>query len=321
MTPAEEGKLSKEEVETLLRATRSEEGEAERPEPSRRVTRYDFKQPSRFKKSDLDGLRRINDELAARAGSVASRLLRSGVGVQLVSMDQMKWENLLEETGEALIAFVFVMEPLECRGVLTLERPFASVCLDRMTGGPGEAGDEEEFGDLDVRVLRGLAKAFLEPLPELWEGVGPFTIAFGPFTDDLQSLDLFSNEEDFFQLSFLVQGSIGSGQVTLAVPFQAVRELPPERDGGPAESPKGDDELAIAGDHSGLDDVRVDLAVVLGTADIEVAELVQVAPGDVLVLDRPIDAPLDVCVNGLVKFRGYGGTSRGKRAVKLIMEG
>ena len=64
----------------------------------------------------------------------------------------------------------------------------------------------------------------------------------------------------------------------------------------------------------------VDVAVILGSADIRVAKLVGVRPGDVIVLSTRIGNPLEVRVNDKVKFRGYPGISNAKLAVKLILE-
>lgn len=252
----------------------------------------------------------------------ASRLLRTSVKAQLVSMDQMKWENLLEEAGDSVVAFVFTMSPLGHRGILTIGRQFATMCLDRMMGGPGEATEAAaDFTELDVRTFAAFVRALLAPLPELWQNIGRFQVDLGAFVHDVQGLDLFAPTEDLFQLSFLIQGSIGSGQIALAVPFQAVRSLPPQAEEKAAEDAvAGSDEAAEAGLQESLRRTAVDLSVRLGSGDIRVARLVGVRPGNVIALNTRIGDALQVRVNDKVKFRGYPGTSNGKLAVKLIME-
>jgi flagellar motor switch protein FliM len=324
MSPAAEGKLSKEEVEALLQATREEEPPPEPTEPVRRVHGYDFLQPSRFNKAALEKLRQINEGLAQNATAHASRLLRTSVKTQLVSMDQMKWEHLVEEVGDAVVAFTFTMSPLGHRGVLTVGRQFAGACLDRLMGGPGETSEAAvDFTELDVRTFAAFVRGFLKPLPELWQNIGRFEVDLGPFVQDFQGLDLFSPTEDLFQLCFLMQGNIGSGQIALAVPFQAVRSLPPQDDGAESEdsvAARDDAESAEAGLRENLKRTTVELAVVLGSADVKVGRLVGVEPGDVIVLGTSIGDALEVKVNDKVKFRGYPGTANGKLAVKLIME-
>jgi flagellar motor switch protein FliM len=323
MTEGQEGKLSKEEVEALLQATREEEPPPERPEPpARRVHGYDFLQPSRFNKSQLESLRKINDGLAQNAALQASRLLRSNVKAQLVSMDQMKWENLLDEQGEAALGFAFGMEPLGCRGVMTFEKPFAALCLDRLLGGAGGAVEEiEELTELDRRVLSHFYEALLHPLPEVWANIGEFQLAFGPFLADLQSSDLFAPDEDLFQLCFLLQSTVGSGQIALSVPFSAVKDLPPK-----GEDQQQDVAVATSRDESraalreNLKLARVVLTVLLGSADVKVSRLVRAEPGDVVVLNARIGDMLDVKVNDKVKLRGCPGLSNGKYAVKIVTE-
>ena len=323
MSDAESGKLSEYEVETLLKATTAEEPPAERPEPTRRVHGYDFLQPSRFKKADLERLGKINDALTHNISAQASRLLRTPIKTQLVSMDQMKWENFMDEAGEGLVAFVVALDPLGCQGVLAFERQFAAQCLDRMMGGPGVADEaEEQFVGSDVRTLSCLARAALEPLPELWRNIGQFQVVLGQFIQDLSGADLVPPDEDMFQLCFLLQGSFGSGQVTLSVPFQAVKSLPPPSGDDPEadDSVAADAETVRAGLRESLERTRVELAVLLGSADVKVQNLIKVQRGDVIVLNRRIGEALDVRVNDRIKLRGFPGVSGGKYAVMLITE-
>jgi flagellar motor switch protein FliN len=53
-----------------------------------------------------------------------------------------------------------------------------------------------------------------------------------------------------------------------------------------------------------LADVQVELAVEIGRVKLPLRELLALAPGAVLELDRPADAPVDVLVNGCLVARG-----------------
>jgi flagellar motor switch protein FliM len=321
MSPKEEGKLNRDEVEALLQATREEPLPPPKPEPSRRVEGFSFHQPSRFSKSQLDKLRRIHEGLALTVTGQISRLLRTSAQIQLVSMDHIKWENLLQEAGDSVAAFTFEMNPFGHRGVVTVDGQLADACVERMLGGqPGSSEPSgSAFTDMDVRVFAAFVRAFLDPLPELWERIGAFEVELGPFVRDLQGLDVFTGSEDFFQLCFLVQSGVGSGQVALSAPFQAVRALPPESDDRALAVTTGD-AAAVAALQDSLKRMQIHLSVVLGSADLKVGRLVRAAPGDVIVLDSRVGDPLEVRINNRFKFRGCPGTSNGKLAVKLITE-
>lgn len=53
-----------------------------------------------------------------------------------------------------------------------------------------------------------------------------------------------------------------------------------------------------------LADVQVELAVELGRVKVHLRDLLSLAPGAVLELDRSADAPVDVLVNGCLVARG-----------------
>jgi len=321
MSPTQEGKLTKGEMETLLQATRDEEPAAERPDNGRRVQKYDFRQPSRFNRSQLEKLKALNEPLVHNANTHAARVLRSSVKTQLVSIDQMKWENLLDELGDAVAGFVFKMAPLGRHGVIAVDKQFACAALERMMG--GQAGEGEpaliEFTEVDVQVLSHLVTHLLSPLPQLWGRLGAFQVEVGPFMPELQSLDLFAPDEDFLQVYLLMQSSVGSGRIALCVPFESVRSLPPESDEAQAVVAATEAETE-AGLRESLSRTRLELTALLGTADIKVESLLRAEPGDVLMLDKRVGGRLDVRINDRVKLRGLPGVRNGKLAIKLIVE-
>ena len=137
---------------------------------------------------------------------------------------------------------------------------------------------------------------------------------------ELRSLELFPPDEDMFQVSFLLQGNVGSGQIALAVPFEAVRFLPPDEEGG-GHAFAASGEAAKSWLEESLRRVPAELTVLLGTADVKVNRIVRMEPGDVIVLDKNIADAVDVRVNDRVKLRGFVGSSKGKLALQLANEG
>ena len=54
-----------------------------------------------------------------------------------------------------------------------------------------------------------------------------------------------------------------------------------------------------------VEHVAVELNVRLGNAELPISELFDLAPGAVVALDRDLDAPVDLELNGRVVARGY----------------
>jgi flagellar motor switch protein FliN/FliY len=73
-----------------------------------------------------------------------------------------------------------------------------------------------------------------------------------------------------------------------------------------------------------VEEVKVQLTVTLGTAEISMGRLFALTAGDVLSLDREADAPIDVRINGKLVARGTlvaVGDKFGVRITELAGEG
>jgi len=319
MTNPPNRKLSTDEVNALLDDGSENPARARGPEPlpERRAETYDFFEPRRFKQAELEKLRQINTALALQCARNAARLLRDNVSFQLIGMDQMKWQNILREFEGSPLGVAFKLIPLDQRGIVLVDRSLGARCLEKMMGGAASGKElPEEITGLEKRVLGHFVSELLAPLPEHWRNIGQFTTQLESFVDDFQSSGLFPADENMFQLSFLMQGNIGSGQIAILVPFEAVKFLPPQTEEKEATSFVSADLIGTAL-RKNVVRAPVELAAVIGTAEIKVRELLQLARRDVLVLDAAIDEPLDVRVNDKVKCKGFVGVSKGKIAVKL----
>jgi flagellar motor switch protein FliN/FliY len=69
-----------------------------------------------------------------------------------------------------------------------------------------------------------------------------------------------------------------------------------------------DDEAASKGDLGErldlVEHVKIVMSVSIGSAEISVAELFALGTGKVIALDKQVDAPVDLCVNGRVVGHG-----------------
>ena len=65
-------------------------------------------------------------------------------------------------------------------------------------------------------------------------------------------------------------------------------------------------------------EMNVDLAVVLGTADLTLFDLVRLRTGDLVMLNQKVDDPLEATVGGTKKFRVWPGARGSRQAVQVF---
>ena len=88
-------------------------------------------------------------------------------------------------------------------------------------------------------------------------------------------------------------------------PVAAVSPIQTQPVGLPELAPRQPVGPALVGAHAGLlDSVSVSLSVLVGEARITLGELMGLKEAAVLKIDRLVDAPVDVVINGSVVARG-----------------
>ena len=85
-------------------------------------------------------------------------------------------------------------------------------------------------------------------------------------------------------------------------PNMSFPELPRDGGGGPEAGDSG--ETRTAADLEALFDVPVSVSAVLGRTAIDVGDLLRLAPGTVLELDRKVGEAIDIYVNNRLVARG-----------------
>ncbi len=283
---------------------------------SSRIEEYDFLEPSRFNRSELEKLKRISSNVAQRAAQPLSRLLQTKVQMQLASCDQTMWQYMAEDFGEETVAYSFSLPPLGYDGLLAVDAGFCCSCLECLTGGDFETGESDEITDTDARVFSHVAEHVLEALPDLWEELGEFEVELEDFLRDLQSAAPFSPGEDMFQMSLLAEGEFGTEQMAICTPFEMVRDLPQMmgREEGANQEPDEDVQEKVC---ETIRNVPVELSVDLGQALIPGRQILDMEPGDVIVLDSSIDQPLQVRINNRPKLSGRPVKSQKNLAIKI----
>ena len=309
-------KLDRDEVDALLNSDIKQEEESE-PEPASecRIEEYDFLQPSRYKRPELEHLRQTSAQLPKLALHSLSHLMGCRVQMQLTSSNLTQWQYVIEEIGETAMGQVFEFQPWGHRGVVAADSKFASSCVEWLMGNPSSVEPETTLTELEGRVFSHMLRRVYEPLPQLWNCLGDYTVEGVDYVTELSGRGPFSPLDELFQISLLVEGAFGAGNIVLALPFEIVRKILQEADEWSQRAPvQTGSREAIK---SKLQEVSLDLVVELGRANVRAQHLVDLERGDIVMLDSPCRDPFDVKVNGRPKMRGYPALSRGRMAVKI----
>ncbi len=313
----DEQKLGDEDIAALLDQDEEEEAGTETSDTSSsRVEEYDFLEPGKYNRSELEKLKGISSNIPQHAAQPLSRLMQTKVTMQLASCDQTMWQYMVEDFGDDIVGYSFRVPPKNYRGLLTANRSFCGACLEVLTGAEEAEAEPEEITAMDARVFSHVVKHILEPLPDLWSELGDFSIELKEFIPDLESGAPFSPGEDVLQLCLLAEGEFGAGDVMICVPFEMVRDLPQLMEESNQAGSQPDEETRRMLREK-VQQVPVDLEVELGRALLPARDILQLSPGDAVVLGTSVDEPLNIRVNNEPKLKGRPVRSQGSLAIKI----
>ena len=135
---------------------------------------YNFRRPDKFSKDNLRALQDIHREFSKQISLVLTGYLRMRVDIEVVSTDQLTYDEFVRSMPSPMTIGVFEFNPLPGQILLGVSFEILSCIIDRMLGGTGYS--ESRTKDL-TDVERALAKKVIEitvkTLKEAWGGIIP----------------------------------------------------------------------------------------------------------------------------------------------------
>jgi flagellar motor switch protein FliM len=193
------------------------------------------------------------------------------------------------------------------RGALILDAGAIAMVLDGVLGGDGRAPPQLQSDGLtapQVALLARVIEGAVRSLSEALERRFGFTLKSGaPDADEA------SSEGAPIVCSFDIECGEQTGRVVLLLAKEAL--LGNAEADGPAP-PEPDERVARV-----LADVDLDLVVELARVQMPLGRLASLKVGDVVRLDLPVGAAVDVRADGHVVLRGHPTTNAGQIAIRV----
>lgn len=292
--------LSREELSALLEEMPAawSEGGSENAAPTSRATELD--------------LQRANEEFAFEQGLFLSNRHQRVISFSLIGQREIEMSELTELMLPTDLACGFDVLPRQCEGYLLLSRPFYFQLLSMNFGsGPklkSVRPPTREYTRIERRFYGQVAREMLEQLGRAWSAITPVTLSWG----GLASRAAVSESEGGRALlaTFDVRGFGEACRLRVAIPAEAFEH----REG--AGTRGGSSKKAAAG--VSVLEVPLRLRAQVGTAEMSLAEVGELAVGDLIPLDVPADGALTIRIGSHEKFKAIAGTRGAKRAVQFV---
>ncbi len=289
--------LSQEEIDALLSALDVEEipDETTVTKGARRIKEYDFKRPDKFSKDQIRTLHMVMEGFARSWSTFLSGKLRSLVHVEIVSIDQLPYEEFIKSTFSPSVIAVISMEPLEGNALFDISPPVAFSIIERLVGGT-------TGGTTQVRELTEIEEALMVNVVS--DALRVLKTAMGDIVQANPRLEAIEYNPQFTQIvppsdmtlfvSFEMRIEENRGMIGLCLPHlllePVLAELSTERFFRRAKEEHDDFTSRADRFLSTLGQSGLDLRVEVGSVNLTIKQILDLVPGDVITLPTRLDA-------------------------------
>lgn len=280
---------------------------------------YDFRRTDRIAKEQLRTIHLLHENFARSLASSLSAYLRSYVIVNLISVEQLSFNEFKQSLPSPTSLIAMSMKPYDGSAILEINPSLAFPILEMLLGGTGKSPTriDREVTDIEQSIMEGLLRVILNDLRVAWMAVASIDFAIESQETEPQLLQILAQNEAVVAISIEVRIGETSGMLNLGIPSIVVKMLRHKIDAHRTVRKTQATEDEHARVLRLIRPAMVQLDARLQGPTLAIPELLHLRNGDVLVFDYPIERPLELTVNGTIKYVGEIVATGNKRALKI----
>jgi flagellar motor switch protein FliM len=308
--------LSQQEIDNVFKKVRDDGSEQD---PLKAAQPYDFRRPDRIAKDQLRAIHLLHENFARNLASSLSAYLRAYVAVNLVSVEQVSFVEFTQILPSPTSLIALGLKPYDGSAVLEINPSLVFPILEMLLGGAGTVGAkmEREITEIEQSILESLLRIILNDLRTAWSAVAAIEFSIEAHETEPQLLQFLAPSEAVVAITMEVRIGDASGMMNIGIPSIVVKML----------RQKFDQQWSVRKTQATADEharmlhlirpaiVRLDAR--LDGPKLGVEQLLDLQEGDVLAFDYPVERPIDLTVNGCLKYQGEIVVTGRKRALHI----
>ncbi len=287
-----------------------------------RVVAYDFKRPERVGKEQMRAFQSLHEGFARNFGASLSALLRTIVEAKLISVDQLTYSEFVYSLEIPTCFNLLKPLPLDGNWILDISPALLYPIIDRMLGGAAssESAMKRPLSEIEIRLTSRITSAFLRDLAIAWSNAVSLNVEVERIESNPQLVQIVPPNEVVILVSFELTMGKTRGMVNLCIPFNTIERIGSKLTNnswiGYASSrstPASQGQITNL-----IGESMTEVVVTLARSTLRATDLINLQVGDIVSTEKDIREPLEVEIQGVVKFSAKAGALKGLKAIELI---
>jgi len=281
---------------------------------------YSFSSAGQISTEQLRAISMLNDLFARNLTHNLAAWLRTRFQVNLVSAEQIPFNEFLLRIPEISYVASVRLEPLGALSVMQLDLALAPPIIDLLLGGEGRDGPLRELTDIEASVIEGIIVRILGNLREAWATVIDLRPRLGQIETNPQFAQIVPPSEMVVLVTLETKVGEVEGMMNLCIPYMTIEPIVSKlsaqfwyssvRRGATTEN------LNILKEK--LSSVEIPVIAEVGHISISVRDVLALRRGDVVRLySVHVDDPMALNVGNKKKFLCRPGVIGKKMAVQI----
>ena len=315
--------LSQEEVDALLRGVTDGDIDTEAPEveePQDGPVPYDLGNQEWVVRGRMPTLDVIHQQFSRGFRLALGEILRKTIELTVTNQSVMKFSEFTKRLTSPTYLQIISMEPLRGTAMMATDAATVYLLVDHFFGGAGQTQvkpEGQDFTLIEQRVMRKVMSMGLRNLQKAWDSVQSLAIKSIRTEMNPQLASIVLPADIVIVVTLGIELGNAVGDIHLCIPYAMLEPI------------RNRLQVSFQNDVSGVDhgwskrfsnrlkDAPINISVTLGETELSVDEFMHFAPGDVITLDKTTTRPLIATVEGIPKFSGFPGTTKGMQSFQI----
>ncbi|MCZ6816434.1 MAG: flagellar motor switch protein FliM [Planctomycetota bacterium] len=288
------------------------------------VAAYDFKRPERVSKDQMRALHSIHEAFARNFGASLSTFLRTIVEARVATTEQLTYSEFIHSLPSPTCFSLLSAHPLNGNLCLEISPLIIYPIVDRLLGGANTDMfiPQRPLTSIEQRLANRIIKRALQNLAEAWAELVEIKFDVTDTESNPHLVQIVAPNEIVVVVGFEIKMGARAGTMSLCIPFNVIEPVIGKlaTQSWLAYSRRDTDQDQMRRVAKRLTRAVVGVRAYLGETTITVGDLMALAVGDIIKVDKLVDDDLIVQVEGRNKFAGRVGQLRGNRAIQITRQ-
>jgi flagellar motor switch protein FliM len=282
---------------------------------SHRLRTVDFSRPTKFSADQQRRISRATETFCQTANTRLSSELRVQVEFELLNTVQLTWSAAQSQLPPNSLSVLLEVDPIGTRMLLTAEQSFVLAGLEALLGGsPERPPRERRLSEIDWSLTRRLFESIIHPLSLVWQELGGVTLTAGEI-DPHDAGQAASVSEPTFMVLIECRMAKQSFAMALLIPWAAIEPIVQKISG--VEDGKPEERAKTSPMQKALSGVSVTLRAEVASVDLQVQDILALAPGSIVKFGVPADDGVMLFAENVRLARAQPGSHGPRRAVQI----